>query len=159
MESFFRFRLLISPAEQNTRVAEQTLKVKNLNSGGEGTLLCKRKASSPSISHSLFCLWNWSCCLAKCSHSALQRVYTRKSYNKLMDLVTPQSPREKSSIGGDRGMGPRIRPWRGYLTTVHKDVYFGTSLYSPVNRLPPPNSGEDQFRLRWGYAGMKEWAV
>jgi hypothetical protein len=36
MESFFRFRLLISPAEQNTRVAEQTLKVKNLNSGGGG---------------------------------------------------------------------------------------------------------------------------
>jgi hypothetical protein len=74
---------------QTTRVAEQTLNVKSLNSGGGGTLLCKRKASSPSISHSLFCLWNWSCCLAKCSHSALQRVYTRKSYNKLMDLVTP----------------------------------------------------------------------
>jgi hypothetical protein len=45
-----------------------------------GTLWCNRRASSPSNSHSLFCLWNCNCCFVKCSHSARQRVYTRKSY-------------------------------------------------------------------------------
>ena len=65
-----------------------------------GALWCSRNASSPSSSHSLLCLWNCNCCFVKCSHSARQRVYTRKSFHS---ANVPFRYISENKLGGDRG--------------------------------------------------------